>query len=332
VTVRMIDDASERDEPRPGAHPEKLPTLSVVIACLNAATTLGAQLRALAGQPCPVPWELLVCDNGSTDSTVAVALGFADRLPGMRIVDASAVRGAGAARNRGVEEARGEWIALCDADDVVAYDWLARMCEALAEHRFVAGRFEWRRLNGGRVLRSRPMEQQRALQSSDVGARLPHAGAGNLGIHRKDFVSLGGFDPTMPWLEDTDFSWRAQLTGVPLVFRPEVVVHVRLRQTFRSMFVQGRQYGAAHAILEERYGRPAQSPPSSGVRGARRPGRRPSVPSPRRAVTWFVDHFVGGRIAWRIGWVVGHRSHRTGQGSTARPNAVPPGREPARTP
>src|SRR5512140_3870131 len=92
------------------------PMLSVIIACLNAATTLGTQLDALARQSSPVPWELLICDNGSTDATVAVALRYQDRIPGLRVVDASGVRGAGAARNQGAEEARGEWLAFCDAD------------------------------------------------------------------------------------------------------------------------------------------------------------------------------------------------------------------------
>jgi glycosyltransferase involved in cell wall biosynthesis len=306
-------------EPAAGQGP---PKLSVVIACLNAAGTLGAQLTALAAQPCPVPWEVLVCDNGSTDATRVVARRFAARIPSLRIIDASAVRGAGAARNQGVEHALGDWIAFCDADDEVAGDWLAAMCQALAEHRFVAGRFESHRLNGARVLRSRPLQQQGELQSSDIGARLPHAGGGNMGVHRAEFIAAGGFDPAMPWLEDTDFSWRTQLAGVPLVFRPEIVVHVRLRQTFRSMFVQGRQYGMAHAVLEQRYGQPGQMT-APGQSGRPRPAS-PPVPRDalRRLVIWMVDHFIGGRLAWRAGWVAGHRSRRVRSVPPARPGTL----------
>jgi cellulose synthase/poly-beta-1,6-N-acetylglucosamine synthase-like glycosyltransferase len=290
------------------------PSLSVIIACLDAAGTLGTQLEALARQSCPVGWELLLCDNGSTDGSVALARTYRGRIPGLRVIDASGRRGAGPARNYGVDQALGEWVAFCDADDEVAPDWLATMCRALAEHRFVAGRFESQRLNGARVLRSRPLQQQGELQSSEIGARLPHAGGGNMGMHRADFLAVGGFDPKIRWLEDTDFSWRAQLSGVPLVFRPEVVVHVRLRQTFRSMYVQGREYGLAHALLEAKYG-PPPVPSASAVNGppaataAPRRGIRP-------AVSWFMDHVVGGRLAWRVGWVVGHRSHRPSTGST----------------
>jgi hypothetical protein len=282
--------------------------LSVIIACLNGADTLTTQLEALASQPCPVVWELLLCDNGSTDRTVAVAEGFRSRLPCLRIVDASAVPGAGPARNYGVQVARGEWVAFCDADDEVASDWLATMTRALHEHRFVAGRFEKYRLNGSRVLRSRPLQQQEELQSSDIGARLPHAGGGNMGMRRADFLAVGGFDPQIRWLEDTDLSWRAQLAGICLSFCPEVVVHVRLRSTFRSMYAQGHQYGVAHAILEERYGRPDPEPACS-VPPAEEAGTRSST---RVAVDSLVDHLVGGRLFWRVGWVFGHRGHQPG--------------------
>ena len=77
------------------------PVVSVVIACRNAETTLGVQLSALSRQVCPVAWNVIISDNGSTDRTVAVARSFADRLPGLVIVDSSAQAGAGYARNIG---------------------------------------------------------------------------------------------------------------------------------------------------------------------------------------------------------------------------------------
>jgi glycosyltransferase involved in cell wall biosynthesis len=315
---------------RRGDADGQAPVLSVIIACLNAADTLGVQLEALAAQTCPVPWELLLCDNGSTDASVAVAEGFRDRLP-LRVVDARAHRGAGAARNHGVQVARGRWVAFCDADDEVAGDWLAAVCRALERHRFVAGRFEKFRLNRARVLRSRQLQQDDELQSSQFGPRLPHAGAGNMAIHRADFLAAGGFDPQIRWLEDTDLSWRVQLAGVPLVFAPDVVVHVRLRATFRTMYRQGREYGTAYATLEERYAAVASPVPPSepAVPRAAEP-RAAGPPTPpaarsdrwRRAVTSVGDHLIGGQLIWKAGWVVGHRRYRPGALGPA-PSALP---------
>src|SRR5690242_2333301 len=86
------------------AHPEESPVtpkVSVVIACRDAELTLGVQLAALAAQECPVPWNVIISDNGSTDATIAVARRFVDQLPDLVVVDSSDRAGAGHARNVG---------------------------------------------------------------------------------------------------------------------------------------------------------------------------------------------------------------------------------------
>ncbi len=281
--------------------------LSVVIACLNAADTLGEQLTALAEQDCPVRWELLICDNGSTDGTAELVAQtvrrYGDRLPAV-MVDASERAGAGAARNVGARHARGRWLAFCDADDVVAADWLAQMVAALQQNDFVGGRFDGTRLNSPRALRSRSLDQQEGLQSSPGIIDLPHAGAGNMGVRRDLFLDTGGFDPQIRCLEDTDLSWRVQLQQhVCLHYAPEAVVHVRLRSARAHMYRQGFAYGAAYAFLEDRYGSrtthdhqvTASVVASSDGRGIRALltawlGQRPSVE----------------RVIWQYGW---HRGY-----------------------
>ncbi|HYQ76796.1 glycosyltransferase family A protein [Cellulomonas sp.] len=226
--------------------------LTVVVAAFDAEATLGAQLDALAAQRVPFAWELVVADNGSTDGTAALARSYADRLP-VRVVDASATRGAGAARNVGVSVARAPLVAFCDADDVVGDGWLAAMRAALRTHAFVAGRFEGERLNGPRVLRSRTIPQTTGLQESTLLPGLHAAGAGNMGIRADVFRAVGGFDPGCLFLEDTDLCWRVQLAGVPLTWAPEAVLHVRLRGTLRSTLQQGYHYGSGEHWLALRY-------------------------------------------------------------------------------
>ena len=242
----------------------QVPKLSVIIACRDAQSYLGVQLAALARQECPVPWELILADNGSTDHTVALAESWRERLP-LRVVDASQVLGAGPARNAGVEQARGEWIGFCDADDEAGEGWLAALCAALEHHPFVAGSFEGHRLNSPRTLRSRPLDQQTGLQCSSPAVGLPHAGAGNMGIHRSVLLEVGGFDPAVRYLQDTDLCWRVQLAGYPLTFVPELRMHVRLRSTLRTMYRQGRNYGASQASLNRRYAPQARVPVAVGA-------------------------------------------------------------------
>ncbi|MET0432906.1 MAG: glycosyltransferase family A protein, partial [Cellulomonas sp.] len=226
--------------------------LTVVIAAFDAEATLGAQLDALAAQCVPFDWELVVADNGSTDGTADLARSYADRLP-VRVVDASATRGAGAARNVGVSVARAPLVAFCDADDVVGDGWLVAMRTALRTHAFVAGRFDGERLNAPRVLRSRTIPQTAGLQESTRLPGLHAAGAGNMGIRADVFRAVGGFDPGCLFLEDTDLCWRVQLSGVPLTWVPEVVLHVRLRGSVWSSAQQGYHYGTGERWLALRY-------------------------------------------------------------------------------
>ena len=293
------------------------PVVSVVIACRNAERTLGVQLAALARQNCPVPWNVVISDNGSTDGTVAVARGFASRLPGLVVVDSSGRLGAGHARNVGCQATEAPLLVFCDADDEAAPGWLAAMVETLRQDQFVAGQFESDKLNRPRVLRSRSLQQSDGLQESSFGPGLPHAGAGNLGVRREVFFRVGGFDPVVGCLEDTDLCWRIQLDGVPLVFSPEAVMQVRLRSSLRTIWAQGCAYGAATALLEHRYpangvspllpwraittGQPAVPPAS------RHPLRRPAAGWGAKLLELIRDQRSFGSLVWTLGWHVGHR-------------------------
>lgn len=275
---------------------------SVIIACYNATSTLGRQLEALSRQSHRGPFEVLVCDNGSTDGSRELAESFRYKLPGLRVLDASARRGAGYARNVGARASTAPWLAFCDADDEVAEGWLAALATGLRRHDFVAGRFESNRLNRPSVLRSRALQQDGGLQTSPYGPGLPHAGAGNMAVHRETFLAVGGFDPGVGCLEDTDLCWRLQLAGTELVFLPEAVVHVRLRSTLRAMWAQGRSYGAASALLEHRF----RNEPGLGAGNASR--RRLG----RRAVAFARGQRSLGGVLWQLGWHAGHRRFSPG--------------------
>lgn len=93
------------------------PTLSVVIPCRNDGDLLALCLQALDGQT-RQPLEVIVVDNGSTDSTVAIA-----EAHGARVVT-EAVVGIGAAAAAGYNAARGAVIVRCDADSLPSADWL----------------------------------------------------------------------------------------------------------------------------------------------------------------------------------------------------------------
>lgn len=239
-------------EPDPSLGSSHSAGISVIIACYNEEATIGQQLNALAAQTCPVSWEVIVADNGSTDGSLDVVRRYVGHLPCLRVIDASQKRGASYARNRGVAAAQGQWILFCDGDDVVGPGWLCSMYQALLHHDFVAGAFEITKLNDPRLVKTRRPVQADGLQQQPNG--LPYAGAGNMGIKRAVFEAAGGFDESLRYLEDVDLCWRVQYAGTPLFFVEDAVLHVRYRAQPRRTFQQARAWAKAKYLLCHRHG------------------------------------------------------------------------------
>lgn len=257
--------------------------VSVIIAAKDAAATLPAQLAALAEQDPPFAWEVLVADNGSADATAEVVRDAGRTFPALRLVDAAAIPGAGAARNAAAEVARGDVLLFCDADDVVAPGWAAALHRALAASEFVAGRLEWARLNGRAAQESRALPQVDGLQHTEPLPGLGCASSSNLGIRRDLFHRLGGFDMGARFLQDTDLCWRAQLAGAALVFEPGAVVHMRLRRGLRGAWRQGRSSGMGQRWLAARYGPLAAALREAGVSGRSGPVGSDEAAGPDRS-------------------------------------------------
>ena len=227
--------------------------LSVVMPAYNAATTIAEQLQALTTQEWSSAWEIVVVNNRSCDATVAVTRQFVDRLPRLRIVDACDRQGTAYAMNTGVRAAAGEHIAFCDADDVVGDGWVAAMGEGLRRHSFVSGPLETERLNRSPLTRHRHNAQRDGIQPYTTPPFLPHAGAGNMGVRRAVFDSVGGFDESFEACFETDFCWKLQLRGVPLTPLRDAVVHVRHRDRPGALLRQAQKYAEYNVALYKRY-------------------------------------------------------------------------------
>jgi glycosyltransferase involved in cell wall biosynthesis len=226
-------------------------TVSIVIPCLNGAATLADQLDGIAAQKWSGQWEIVVADNGSTDDSAAIALSYSDRVPTIRVVDASSKRGAPAALNVGVGAAKSDYILILDADDQVAPGYLAAMVEGLDQHDVVAARYDFDTLNPSMSTSGRGQHQVEGLMSRY--GYLPYAGCGGLGFRREAFELVGGFDSDLLWLFEIDFCWQAQQSGLELAFLPEAVVRVRFRESEHDVYRQARNWASAEPDLYRRY-------------------------------------------------------------------------------
>lgn len=271
---------------------------SVIIPAYNAATTLGEQLDALERQVAAPPFEVLVCDNGSTDATAEIVAARAGGTLDIRLVDASAVRGASAARNTGAGAALGWLVLFCDADDVVADDWVGSLSAAAVDHAVVTGGWDFSRINafyGHTGPGHAPLFELAYLPGFVAN------GGGNLGVRRDVFAEVGGFDERLRAGEDADLCIRLQLAGYEIHPCPEAIVHVRLKQSLRDSARQAFAWGRSDRELRRKFAAVSVEPPSTPWTSTFRAFARGTVALRHRAGRldasaeigrWFGAHFA----------------------------------------
>lgn len=103
-------------------HEPAKPFVSVIVPVFNDEHRIGKCIEALEGQTYPHDrYEIIVVDNGSTDETRKVV----ERYSVILLVE-DRVKSSYAARNKGIQKARGEVIALTDADCIPSPDWIEK--------------------------------------------------------------------------------------------------------------------------------------------------------------------------------------------------------------
>jgi glycosyltransferase involved in cell wall biosynthesis len=107
------------------------PKVTVIMPVYNGEKYIALAIQSILNQTFP-NFELIIINDGSTDTSKKIAESFSD--PRIRILDQDKNLGLVATRNRGFKEARGEYIALLDADDTTSPDRLEREATFLDTH------------------------------------------------------------------------------------------------------------------------------------------------------------------------------------------------------
>jgi glycosyltransferase involved in cell wall biosynthesis len=107
----------------------RVPRVSVVMPARDAAGTLSAAIQSIVDQSMP-DWELIIVNDGSTDATESVILQFASVDRRIRSLNSGGV-GEPGARNAGLADAGGRWVAMMDADDMAMPSRLGRQLSFL---------------------------------------------------------------------------------------------------------------------------------------------------------------------------------------------------------
>jgi glycosyltransferase involved in cell wall biosynthesis len=208
------------------------PVLSVIVPVRDGAQYLPRSLAALrASAPGNWTWELVVVDDGSTDSSAEIAESVADRV--IRLP--SVVRPA-AARNAGAAAARGGILVFVDADVAVHADALGRIHEFLSGHPevdAVFGAYDTSPAAPGLVSQYRNLLHHYMHQREAGDTVTFWAGLG--AIRRAAFERVGQFDDRQYLVEDIELGYRLSGRDHRIVLRPEIQGTHLKRWTLGSM-------------------------------------------------------------------------------------------------
>lgn len=109
--------------------------VTVAICCYNAANFLPNLLAQLVKQNCPLPWEILLINNNSTDNSVEIISHFSksSSIPIRYILESE--QGIAFARNRAIKESQAStFLAFIDADELPGKAWLSTAIDSLQNH------------------------------------------------------------------------------------------------------------------------------------------------------------------------------------------------------
>lgn len=199
---------------------ENRPLVSVIIPVYNGEIFLAEAVASVRQQDYSSV-EIIIVDDGSSDSTARLALELGDDI----CYSYQENQGPAAARNRGLQLARGEMVAFLDVDDLWTADKLNRQIAYLqknAEVKVVMGYLQLMQL-------LHKAENQLTFSLDRGPYQIFHLGCGL--YRRAVFDIVGLFDPTLRYAEDADWFYRARELGVSIAFEPQVTLFHRRHDT-----------------------------------------------------------------------------------------------------
>lgn len=174
----------------------RAPRVSIAVGIYNCADTLGDAIDSILAQTYS-DWELVLCDDGSTDDTLKVAKAYAVRDTRIRVVRNPRNLGLNHSLNHCLREARGEFYARMDGDDISAPDRLAKLVAAMDANPDVALVSSWMtcfdEVGDWGLVKTKP-----APTREDFVHGTPFCHAPCM-VRKSVMVALGGYG-TEPWL------------------------------------------------------------------------------------------------------------------------------------
>ncbi|TWP37128.1 glycosyltransferase family 2 protein [Leekyejoonella antrihumi] len=214
---------------------DSTPLVSVIVPTRNNTRTIRDCLASVRAQTY-ARIELLVVDNTSTDDTVEIAEGLADK-----VLSGGPERSA--QRNLGIEHARGEWVLWVDSDMVLPADGVAAAVRTALHHDAAAVSLPERTIGEGFWTACRALE--RACYVDQLWLNNPRL------VRRELLTGEHAFNLEMTGLEDTDLRMRLREAGKRVEFAPTMIDHDEGRLTLEDVLRKRYYYGRSIPSLAD---------------------------------------------------------------------------------
>ena len=202
--------------------------ISVVVPAYNAETTIGACVSSLRNQQFEQPYEIIVIDDGSTDSTAKIA-----HDNGATVISITNSRPA-AARNTGIRAAHGAIICFTDADCIPRPNWLREITAPFRDVTVAACKGTYSSRQRQLVARFVQLEYEDKYDLMRHAENIDFIDTYSAAYRREVLLDHGGFDEKFDYLEDQELSFRLAEHGHRMIFQPAAVVEHRHPDTLRA--------------------------------------------------------------------------------------------------
>ena len=240
--------------------------VSVVVPVYNDPAGIQMTLDSLLMQSAD-SYQIMVVDNDSTDRTRDVVRTHTAKHSGLHLLIEDQTQGSYAARNTGIEHARGDVFAFLDADETVDFDWLETALQAMdaQDADYLGCNVEITLPEDtlvGRYNAHTGFPVKQYLENEN------YAPTCALLVRRKVFKEIGFFDARLISGGDREFGERVHQAGYEQGYAADAVVHHPARTSFKSLakknFRVGRGFCQKQRYYPERYGESGIPPKPSG--------------------------------------------------------------------
>ena len=197
-------------------------SVSIIIPTFNGALRIGSCLDALLPQAVEANAEIIVVDDGSSDSTCDVVR----RYTGVRLIS-QVNSGPATARNRGALEARGGIIVFTDDDCVPTTGWLSAMLKPFEDAAVIGVKGAYRTRQKSLVARFVQFDYEDRYRLMADLPEIDFVDTYSAAFRRDRFLELNGYDASFPvaCAEDIELSYRMSERGWKMVFVPDAIVY-----------------------------------------------------------------------------------------------------------